>query len=278
VVLRGAANLEVHLAPPPWISVQRTYSQPPDGHTLATGSENRSVYEGEDMRQGIWRSSPALVVSLIALFVALGGTVYAAKQAKLNGKAIRAKSLPGNRLKMRSVPANRLKPGVLRGAGLSTPLTGADVNELTLGQVPSATHAERADYAQSAGDAQTALNAVNAVTAQTVNGHSVGCLPGTRLFAGACWQSSPSLAAATAPLAAAECGTQGGVLPDALQLAAFAKQPGVNLHEDDEWSGDITNVSGLDVYGAITASAAGGIDFALSTTTKRYRCVIPLVK
>ena len=42
------------------------------------------------------RPSPALVISIIALFVALGGTVYAA--SKINGKTIKVKSLPGNRL------------------------------------------------------------------------------------------------------------------------------------------------------------------------------------
>ena len=230
------------------------------------------------MRQGIWRNSPALIVALIALFVALGGSVYAAKKAKLDGRTVRAKSLPGNRLKLRSVPANRLKPGVLRPAAIPTPLTGADINELTLGQVPSATYAERADYAQSAGDAQTAVNAVNAVNAQTVNGHSVGCLPGTRLFAGACWQSSPGSAAATAPLAAAECATQGGTLPGALELAAFAKQPGVNLHEGDEWSAALMNFSGPDAYGVVTVSASSVIDLELSTSTNHYRCVIPLVR
>jgi hypothetical protein len=232
------------------------------------------------MRQGIWRSSPALVVSVVALFVALGGTVYAAK--RIDGKAIRAKSLPGNRLKMRSVPANRLKPGVLNGARVSTPLTGADINELTLGQVPSAAHAERADVAQSATDAQTALNAVNAINAQTVNGHSAGCGPGTRLFAGACWQSSPSVAAATAPGAAAECAAQGATLPDALQLAAFAKQPGVNLHEGDEWSSEIANFTAEDAFAVATVSASGAVGSGLfnkggASDTNHYRCVIPLL-
>jgi hypothetical protein len=234
------------------------------------------------MGQGIWRQSPALVVAAIALFVALGGSVYAAKQAKLNGKAIRAKSLPGNRLKPRSVPANRLKPGVLSGARISTPLTGFDINELTLGMVPDAAHAERADTAQSATDAQTALNAVNAIDAQTVNGHSAGCRPGTRLFAGACWQSSPSVAAATAPLAAAECAAQGGTLPGALDLAAFAKQPGVNLHEDEEWSNDIVSFTAKDAFAVATVTASGAVDSGLfnksgSSETRHYRCVIPLL-
>jgi hypothetical protein len=229
------------------------------------------------MKQGLWRQSPALVLAAVALFVALGGTVYAAKQAKLNGKTIRAKSLPGNRLKPRSVPANRLKPGVLKASAPAGPLTGADINELTLGQVPSASHADRADYAGAAGDAQTAVNAIHAVNAQTVNGYGAGCKPGTRLFAGACWQGSPSLAATTAPQAAAECAAQGGTLPDALHLAAFAQQPGVNLHEGDEWSSDIVVYSGVDTYGVATASAAGQISSVVSTNTRRYRCVIPLV-
>jgi len=180
------------------------------------------------------------------------------------------------------VAANRLKPGVLKKAGLSGPWTGADINELTLGQVPSATHAGEADYARSAGDAQIAVNAIHAVNAQTVNGYGAGCKPGTRLFAGACWQASPSLAAVTAPVAASECATQGGTLPDALHLAAFAKQPGVNLHAGDEWSSDVVNFTADDAYAVATVSAAGIIKSGLFnglgvSTARRYRCVIPLL-
>jgi hypothetical protein len=227
------------------------------------------------MRQGIWRSSPALIVSIIALFVALGGSVYAAKKARIDGKAIRAGSIPGNRLKPRSIAANRLKPGILRAA-IPTPLTGTDINELTLGQVPSAAHADSADSAQSAIDAQTALNAVNAVDAKTVNGHSVGCLPGTRPFAGACWESSSS-SPVNAPTAARKCAARGGTLPEALQLAAFAEEPGVNLDPGDEWSSEIPVFTGLNTYGVATVSAASKIDSSLSTNTHPYRCVIPLL-
>jgi hypothetical protein len=228
------------------------------------------------MRQGVWRNSPALVVSAIALFVALGGSVYAAKRAKIDGGAIRTKSIPGNRLKPHSIAANRLKPGVLHGTALVAPLTGADINELTLGQVPSAAHADFADSAQSAVDAQTALNAVNAVDAKTVNGHSVGCLPGTRPFAGACWESSSS-SAVDAPTAARKCAARSGTLPEALQLAAFAEEPGVNLDLGDEWSSELMNFSGPDAYGVVTVSASSVVDLDLSTTTHSYRCVIPLL-
>lgn len=228
------------------------------------------------MKQGIQRHSPALAVAVIALFVALGGSVYAAKKARIDGRAIRAKSIPGNRLKPHSIAASRLMPGVLGASASRGPLTGADINELTLGQVPSATHADSADTAQSAVDAQTALNAVNAVDAKTVNGHSVGCLPGTRAFGGACWESSQH-SAVDAPTAARKCAALGGELPEALQLAAFAEELGVNLDSGDEWSGDIPVVSGPNVYSGVTVSLNSVINMDLSTETHAYRCVIPLV-
>jgi len=230
------------------------------------------------MRQGMRLPSPALAIAGLALFVALGGTVYAAKKARIDGKAVKVKSLPGNRLKLRSIPANRLKPGVLSSVGIpSGPITGAEINELTLSQVPEAAHAVSADTAQSAVDAQTALNAVNAINAQTVNGHGAGCLPGTQLFAGACWQSSPSNTAVSAPAAATSCAVQGGTLPEALQLAAFSQQPGVILDGGDEWASDITTYANPGLYGVSTVSAAAVVGSTASTNTRKYRCVIPLV-
>jgi hypothetical protein len=75
------------------------------------------------------RLSFANIVAVIALFLALGGTVYAA--GKLNGKTIKRSSIPGNRLKGDSV-------------------TGAQVNEASLGVVPNATNATNATNAANA--------------------------------------------------------------------------------------------------------------------------------
>jgi hypothetical protein len=217
-----------------------------------------------------------MVVAVVALVASLGGTVYAA--GRIDGHAVRIASLPGNRVKPRSLPANRLKPSVLRGleARLGGPVTGSRIDERSLGQVPSADYADTAGTAQTALDAQTALTAVKAADADTVNGHSAGCLTGTTPFAGACWQTAAGEAAATAPVAASSCAAQGGALPEALQLAAFAQQPGVKL-EGEEWSGDIANVSGVNFYGVVDVSPSGDINFALSTTPHRYRCVFPVV-
>lgn len=67
------------------------------------------------------------VVACLALFVALGGSVYAAN--KINGKQIKKSSLPGNRLKAKTVPGNRLKPNSL---------TGKQINEKTLTGISAA--------------------------------------------------------------------------------------------------------------------------------------------
>jgi hypothetical protein len=227
------------------------------------------------MRQGPSRPRPATIVAALALILtALAGSAYAA--GRIDGRTVRVRSLPGNRLRLHSVPANRLKKGGL-GGGITGQITGSQIDERSLGQVPSAAYADVAGTAQTAGEAQTAANAVNAVNADTVNGHSAGCMPGTRPFAGACWQTSASEAAATAPAAAVACAAQGGALPEALQLAAFAQEPGVKLDESGEWSGDVANVSGVNMFGVVVVSPSSDIDFSLSSNTRHYRCVIPLV-
>lgn len=225
------------------------------------------------MGKGLRRQAPALVIAGLALVAALGGTVYAA--GKISGRTIKVKSLPGNRLALGSVPGNRLKAGAIKGSQLAPgSITGIQIDASTLGQVPSAVHAETAE---SAHDSETALNAANAENAKTVNGYEAGCKAGTRPFAGACWQRQASNTALNAPAAAAACAAQGAELPDALSLSAFSQQPGVALAAGDEWSGDLTNVSGLDLYAVITVSASSQVNSALSTATKKFRCVIPLV-
>ncbi|HEV2789762.1 MAG TPA: hypothetical protein VGV69_00505 [Solirubrobacterales bacterium] len=225
------------------------------------------------MSRGLRRQGPALVVAGVALVAAMSGTVYAAK--KIDGHSIKAKSIPGNRLAVGSVPGNRLKPGAIQGGQLAPgSITGVQIDVSTLGTVPSAVHSETA---QSAREAETAQNAVEAKNAESVGGYKAGCESGTRYFAGACWQIANGEAALNAPDAAASCAAQGGELPDALSLAAFSQQQGIALAVGDEWTGDLTNVSGLDTYAVITVSAAGQINFVASTTTKKFRCVIPLL-
>ena len=60
------------------------------------------------------RPSPAMAVALIALFVALGGSGYAA--VKINGKNIIKRSIAGSKLKARAVTGTEVKNASLRAA------------------------------------------------------------------------------------------------------------------------------------------------------------------
>lgn len=96
-------------------------------------------------RKSKFRISPASLLALVALFVALGGTSYAAIQ--INGKDLKNKSVPGKKLKNKTIAGAKVKDNTL---------TGKQINELKLGAVPNATNA---------------TNAVNATNAANVAGH-----------------------------------------------------------------------------------------------------------
>lgn len=108
------------------------------------------------MRKHLRRPSPALVIALIALFVAMGGSGYAA--VKLNGKNLKNKSIAGSKLKNKTITGGKLK---------NNTLGGTQVNESKLGKVPSAAKADTATSATTAGSAGSAGNS------NTVAGHTI---------------------------------------------------------------------------------------------------------
>lgn len=115
------------------------------------------------MRSRFSRPSPALVISLIALFVALGGTGYAA--LKVSGKNVKNRSLTGKDIKRNSLGRNEVK-------------------ESSLGKVGSA---GRADSAGSAGSAGSAANS-SALGGRAPSAYLPGPLVKATLKNG--WQSS----------------------------------------------------------------------------------------
>lgn len=209
------------------------------------------------------RPSPALVVATLALFVALGGTVWAA--ARIDGRSVKPKSLPGNRLIVGSLPGNRLRPGSIRGNR---------VDSATLGRVPSAAHAEAADTAKSA---DTAIHAQAASDATTVNGYAAGCAPGTRQFAGSCWELRTQPSALNVLNAETTCAREGGDLPRAIALKAFGEQSGVALDVDGEWSGEIVGYTSFNTYGIAVVKSHGEVEVVPSEEARRFRCVLPLL-
>ncbi len=89
------------------------------------------------------RPSPALAVSLVALFVALGGTSYAAivitskniKNGTIRGRDVHKSTLTGRNVKNRSLTASDVK---------NNTLTSKQIAESKLGTVPSAATANDA--------------------------------------------------------------------------------------------------------------------------------------
>jgi hypothetical protein len=91
------------------------------------------------------RPSAALVVAIVALFAALGGTGYAA--ATLSGRDIQKRSIPANRV-------------------VNDALGGKQIDESKLGPVPVSQQALSAQTAASATEATHATSADSATTAQ----------------------------------------------------------------------------------------------------------------
>jgi hypothetical protein len=216
--------------------------------------------------------SPALLIACLALFVALGGTVLAA--TKIDGRTIRVKSLPGNRLTVGSLPGNRLRPGTIPGSRLVPgSVTAQQLDVGSLGPVPNATHADSADSARRA---QTAIAAEHAADATTINGRSVGCRAGTREFAGACWEVSPSAAAVTAAEAVAACAAAGGELPKLLPLMAFVDLPGTQLEVAREWTSNV-KVDTPDLWDVVVLEIGEVVQLAKADDSNHFRCVTPLL-
>lgn len=99
----------------------------------------------------IGRPSPALIVAVVALVMALGGT--AAASGWINGNLIRPGTVSGAKLKARTVGGGKLRvftgglvrPQTLAGNRVKPDtLTGKQIKESTLGTVPSATHSATA--------------------------------------------------------------------------------------------------------------------------------------
>lgn len=122
------------------------------------------------MLKKVGRPSPALMISLLALFVALGGTGYAA--IIVTGKNVKNSSLTGKDVKNSSLTGKDVK---------NSSLTGSDVTESKLGKVPSATTADSATTAGSAGSADT----VGGLTLRKVAFRVAGGTANTTIFSGA---------------------------------------------------------------------------------------------
>lgn len=95
------------------------------------------------------RPSPAMIVALVALFVALGGSAYAA--SKIGTKDIKNNAITTAKIKKNAVTAAKVKKNAITTAKIKDgAVTGTKIDAATLGTVPNASHASTADSATNA--------------------------------------------------------------------------------------------------------------------------------
>lgn len=93
------------------------------------------------MRKRIGRPSPALVISLIALFVALGGVGYAA--ITIDGKNLKNKSVAGKKLKNNTIGGGKIKANAVTGPKVKA--GSLEASDFKAGQLPSGPQGPKGD-------------------------------------------------------------------------------------------------------------------------------------
>ena len=195
-----------------------------------------------------------MVVALIALFVALSGSAYAAI----------AKNAVGTRqLKSKAVTTGKIANNAINAAKVADhSLTGQDINIAALGTVPAA---QSAAFAANAG---------------TLGGHGAACPANTVLLRGICFDSSPGPLVNGVGAAADACATKGGWLPTPLEL--YSTRATINLGTGVGTDHTFTdsyyaNTSGGS-YRTIVIDGTGSLSEQETTSPAHYVCAYPLVR
>lgn len=170
------------------------------------------------------RLTYANVTATLALFIALGGTGYAALTLPRNSvgvKQIRAGAVTNTKLAAGSVSSAKLRRGAVTGSRVAgNTLTGNNISEKTLAAVPKAIRAFSADRAS---------RAASAADADTLQGATAGqlrdrCPSGTLYDAGGCIEAA-TRTSATYEDAAIDC-PAGRRLPSVGELLHFTQSRG----------------------------------------------------
>jgi hypothetical protein len=123
------------------------------------------------------RPSPSMVISLIALFVSLGGVSYGVATGSIDGREIKNGSLTGRDVRNGSLDGDR---ELDRGS-----VGGSSIDESSLRTVGRAKRAESADRARRAGSADSSARATSAGRADSAaDADKLGGLPPSAFASG----------------------------------------------------------------------------------------------
>jgi hypothetical protein len=188
----------------------------------------------------------ANVVASLALFVALGGSSYAA--LKISGKQIKNRTISGKKLKRNT-------------------LGGTQIKESQLKSVPQAKLADKAASADSAG---TAGNA-GTLDGEDSSAFKVRCPSGTAPTAGVCVETT-SRPEVTWEAAYSVCANANRGLPTLSQLLAHARSASFPATNDEHWSSE----SGGEYrgYSVTKADDFVSVSLGLDTSTGFVRCAV----
>jgi hypothetical protein len=101
------------------------------------------------------RPSPAIVISLLALFISLGGVSYGVATGYIDGREIKNNSVRSRDIRNNDILTKDIRDNAVRGVDIRNStilsrdvalaaLTGEDIKESTLAEVPSAARARSA--------------------------------------------------------------------------------------------------------------------------------------
>ena len=141
------------------------------------------------IRPQLRRPSPALIISCIALFVALSGVSYGYATGSIGSREIRNSAITTKDIRDNQVRGRDIRNSTILGRDVAfDTLTGLDIKESKLGQVPSAANANNAgtlDGVPSSGfvrreaPAFTAIPGAGGTAAYDVDGNGYVHLQGT---------------------------------------------------------------------------------------------------
>ena len=193
-------------------------------------------------RASMRRPSPALVISLLALFVALGGSAYAA--TKIGTKDIKANAITTGKIKKNAITTAKIKKEAV---------TGAKIKESSLGPVPNATNATNAVNATNFSRYFT-IGIVRASPGQTVTLFTNG--PFT--FSGHCKEIGAGNFEAFTTVSTSQANSSMGSEEDSYYEADF--QPGTEAQINESVSGTTprSNINYPSYYGEFEAESPDG--------------------